>query len=319
METQVIEHSKASPKDIFLHLGSIVALYGSAIAFLVLTFNFLDMWMPDVAEYFSVQGSASLIRGAIAALIVFFPMYVVSLKMLHDLYRKDETRKKIWIRKWLLYFTLFVTTFVIAGDLISLIYNFLNGELTVRFIFKILVVFFVAGSVFWYYRRELRDVIDKVVFYVGVGVSIIIVASIIGGFIFAGSPMKERARKLDEQRISHLSMLQMNIVDYWQSKGKLPENLLMLKDDLRNISIPQDPETSTEYEYEVRGTNAFILCATFGGESNNDQPSYMNSYYYGGIRGNQSWDHAAGKSCFERSIDADFFNQKSGIKAVPQQ
>jgi hypothetical protein len=92
----------------------------------------------------------------------------------------------------------------------------------------------------------------------------------------------------------------------------------MLKDDLRNISIPQDPETKTEYSYGVKGNNVFVLCATFGDESTQDKSSYINSYYYGGISGNQSWDHTAGKSCFERTIDADFFNQKGGIKAIPQ-
>ncbi|TSC52182.1 MAG: hypothetical protein LiPW41_393 [Parcubacteria group bacterium LiPW_41] len=317
MEIQNIEHPKASPKDVFLHLGSIVALYGSAIAFLILTFNLFDMWMPDVAEYYSARGSASLIRGAIAALIVFFPMYIVSLKMLHKAYTEDETRKKVWIRKWLLYFTLFVTTFVIAGDLISLIYNFLNGEFTVRFILKVLVVFFVAVSIFWYYRRELKDLIDKTTFYVGIGISSIILISIVIGFMFAGSPMKERTRKLDEQRISHLSTLQMNIVEYWQNKGKLPENLSVLRDDLRNISIPQDPETRTEYGYGIKGEDTFILCAVFGGDKEKENGVSYDDYYFG-IRGDHSWNYKAGKSCFERTIDADFFNQKNGVKALPQ-
>jgi len=73
MEIQNIEHPKASPKDVFLHLGSIVALYGSAIAFLILTFNLFDMWMPDVAEYYSARGSASLIRGGNCCTYCFFP------------------------------------------------------------------------------------------------------------------------------------------------------------------------------------------------------------------------------------------------------
>lgn len=317
MEIQNIEHPKASPKDVFLHLGSIVALYGSAIAFLVLSFNLLDMWMPDITEYFNARGSASLIRGAIAALIVFFPMYVVSLKMLHKTYQADETRKKVWIRKWLLYFTLFVTTFVIAGNLISLIYNFLNGEFTTRFILKVFIVFLVAGSIFWYYRRELKDLVNKATFYAGIGVSVVILISIVIGFMFTGSPIKERMRKLDEQRISHLSMLQMNIVEYWKNKGKLPENLSMLKDDLRNVSIPQDPETRTEYGYGTKGEDTFILCATFSEESILDKSTYIDSHFYGGISGNQSWDHSAGKTCFERKIDADFFKQKNDFKVIP--
>ncbi|MEK7085265.1 MAG: DUF5671 domain-containing protein, partial [Patescibacteria group bacterium] len=60
------------------------------------------------------------------------------------------------IRKWLVYFTLFAASLFIIGDLIALIYNFLQGELTVRFFLKILTVFFVAGSVFWYYFMDIR-------------------------------------------------------------------------------------------------------------------------------------------------------------------
>jgi len=307
MEMQNIEHPKASPKDVFLHLGSIVALYGSAISFLVLVFQLVNIWIPDVAlNYYGSRGFESSARGAIAGLIVFFPMFVISLRMLSASYKENESKRKISIRKWLLYFTLFVTAFVMAGDLISVIYNFLEGDLTLKFILKICAVFFVAAVIFWYYLRELKDSNDKKMRLIEIVVSVFVVMSVVGGVFSAGSPFKERLRKLDDRRTNDLMMIQSYIIEYWQNKGILPKDLLALKDDLRNVNLPDDPETKTQYEYEVKNNETFVLCSIFSQKTESDRSS-ENSPYFSGIYGNTTWDHDAGRFCFERKIDKDFF------------
>lgn len=150
---------KTSPKDVFLHLLSIVALYTSGIAFLVLIFQYVNVLWPDfVAEgsYYQLQSSYQMIRWSISSLIIVFPVYILSAWFLNKSYAKTPAKKKIWIRKWLVYFTLFVASLIIIGDLVTLINNLLNGELTLRFLLKVLAVFFVAGNVFYYYLWELR-------------------------------------------------------------------------------------------------------------------------------------------------------------------
>ncbi|MFA5870791.1 MAG: DUF5671 domain-containing protein [Candidatus Paceibacterota bacterium] len=317
---QNIERPKASPKDVFLHLGSIVALYGSAISFLVLFFQLINIWIPDVVlNYYGSRGFESSARGAIAGLIVFFPMFVVSLRMLSNSYKSDELKRKIGIRRWLLYFTLFVTAFVMAGDLVSLIYNFLEGDLTLKFILKVCAVFFVAAVVFWYYLRELKDSSDKKMQLVGVVVSIIVAISVVVGVFSTGSPFKERLRKLDDQKTNDLMMIQNYIVEYWQSKGVLPESLLVLKDDLRNIIIPNDPETKAQYQYEIKDNETFALCAVFSQKTGNDR-SLDSGPYFGGIYGNTTWNHDVGRFCFERKIDKDFFKiNKNTVEMKPVQ
>jgi uncharacterized membrane protein YraQ (UPF0718 family) len=53
---------------------------------------------------------------------------------------------------------LFVASSIIIGDVITLLYNLLGGELTVRFLLKALVVAFIAGTIFWYYLSSVaRD------------------------------------------------------------------------------------------------------------------------------------------------------------------
>jgi len=44
----------------------------------------------------------------------------------------------------------------VIGDLVSLAYNVLGGELTVRFFLKVLVVGVIAGTIFGFYMRDLR-------------------------------------------------------------------------------------------------------------------------------------------------------------------
>jgi len=152
---------KTSPKDIFLHLLSIVTLYTCAVAFLVLVFQYVNVVFPDPVSpdgygYYAASGSYRAIRWSIASLVVFFPVYLLTMRHLEKSYRKSPSKRDLRIRKWLVYFTLFAAALIILGDLVTLIYRFLEGELTARFILKVLAVLFVAGSVFGYYFQDLK-------------------------------------------------------------------------------------------------------------------------------------------------------------------
>jgi hypothetical protein len=45
---------------------------------------------------------------------------------------------------------------VLLGDLIALVYNLLGGDLTARFVLKVLTIGVIAGAVFAYYLTDLR-------------------------------------------------------------------------------------------------------------------------------------------------------------------
>lgn len=158
METIQERDKKVSPRDVFTHLLAIVALYASAISFLVLVFQFVNVQFPDVlsGDYFGMQGAYSAMRFAIATLLVVFPVYLFTTRFLNKSYDANPTKRDLRIRKWLIYFTLFVTALVVIGDLVTLINNFLSGEITLRFILKTLAVFFVAGSTFFYYFVDIK-------------------------------------------------------------------------------------------------------------------------------------------------------------------
>jgi hypothetical protein len=60
------------------------------------------------------------------------------------------------MRKWLTYLTLLVAASAIVGDGVTLVYNLLSGELTTRFILKVVVVAIIAAAVFGYYTWSNR-------------------------------------------------------------------------------------------------------------------------------------------------------------------
>ena len=150
--------AKTEPKDIFTHLLAIAALYSSAVSFLVFMFQYVNHLIPDQIDthYYSQESDLDSMRWAIAMLIIFFPTFFLTTRFLNKTYLASPSKQNLRIRKWLLYFTLFVAALTLLGDLVALIYAFLNGDLTLRFILKVIAVLFVAGSIFYYYLWDVR-------------------------------------------------------------------------------------------------------------------------------------------------------------------
>lgn len=153
------EIKKTSPRDVFLHLLAIITLYVSAVSFGVLWFQYVNVLIPDVLQgdnYYAYSGVYQAMRWSIASLIIVFPAYLWTSWFLNKAYIADPAKRNIRIRKWLVYFTLFAAALIMLGDLVRIVYNLLNGELTARFVLKVIVVFFIAGSVFIYYFWDLK-------------------------------------------------------------------------------------------------------------------------------------------------------------------
>lgn len=153
----VPQKAKSSPKDVFLNLLAIIALYASATSYLALLWQYINILVHDPLEsqwnIFSYYDSA---RWAIAMVAVAFPTYITTTWFLNRQFMKHPEGRRLRTRKWLVYFTLFFTVLVMLSDLISLIYHFLQGDLTTRFVLKICAIFFVSGTTFFYYLWDIR-------------------------------------------------------------------------------------------------------------------------------------------------------------------
>lgn len=319
-------NSEIGPKDVFMHLFAMAMLYICAIDFLILSFQYINILIPDLLDsqayydgYYRQMVSYGPLRFAIASLIVVFPIYILATWFLNRGYEENPLKRNMKIRKWLIYFTLFIAALVIIGDLISLLFRFLEGEIALRFILKVLAVFFVACSVFIYYLWEIKKFEDKqlktrfskpikLFQYI---VVLTTTAIIIIGFFITGSPKQARIIQLDQKRIQDLQFIQQEIVNYWINKAELPTSLSQIKDDIRGLILPRDPETKEEYQYQKTDILSFKLCANFAKESPNyqqDQSITAPKYPIGpGFIEQINWRHPQGFFCFERTIDKDYY------------
>ncbi|MBI4121951.1 MAG: hypothetical protein HY461_01330 [Parcubacteria group bacterium] len=146
-----------SPKDFFLHLLAMVALYASAISLTMVLYQLINLWIPDPLEqYFYSEGAYNTIRNALSFLIVTFPVYVLTTWQLHKSYAADQSKRNLWVRKWLLYLTLFVAALIIMFTTVALVRSLLEGQLTLRFFLQLLAIIFVAAAIFGYYLWDLK-------------------------------------------------------------------------------------------------------------------------------------------------------------------
>jgi len=301
--------SHTYPRDFFLYLLATVTLYVSVISGLMLLFQFINLTFPDPLDY--VFGVRESIRWGAAMLTILFPVFAFTTRFLHADLAKHPEKGNYRIRKWLLYLTVFVAALVVIGDLITLLYNFLNGDLTVRFLLKILAVGLVAGLVFAYELWDARRSNFRPTSWNAAssyGLTAVVVIVIAAGFFLSGSPFEQRRIRFDEQRVSDLQNIQYQLIDYWVAKEKLPASLSEIESPLTGFSVPLDPKTNEVYGYEAKSTLTFSLCAVFDTTSASAQ---LNRPAYPGMNdGMDFWDHGTGRVCFDRTIDPDLYKDR---------
>ncbi|MCA9384192.1 MAG: hypothetical protein KC582_03630 [Candidatus Magasanikbacteria bacterium] len=146
-----------SAKEAFLYLVLFMTLYISAISLGTILFQFINRAFPDAIYSYGYDGTASIIRGALSAMIIAFPVFLGVSSVLRKAILKNPEKRSSKIRKWLTYVTLFGATTTIIVDLITILTSLLGGELTARFFLKALTVLVIAGSIFGYYLWDLRS------------------------------------------------------------------------------------------------------------------------------------------------------------------
>lgn len=316
----------------FLSLGVLISLITSVVSFLNLVFETLNKKFPDVLNSSYQYGYSTWqyesLRTAFAILIIFFPVFIVVSRFWRKWAMGSLSHWSDTIKKWLLYIILFLSSLVIVIDLVTLVKYFISGEITARFIFKAIAVLVTAGLVGVYYISILRnrDVLPAKFGALWSTAAIVLVAgAVVWSFMVMGSPMEQRKLRLDERRVQDLQSIQWQVINHWQQKEALPATLDELRNPLTGYSLPVPPEfeKGEKYEYAVKAPMTFELCATFalpmpqGWQEYNYGGSPIMPYFegkdvavsypYPGGGVNESWDHEAGRACFERTIDPDIY------------
>lgn len=279
-------------KDAFFYLLIFSTLTTWTFSLGWLAFTLIEIWLPDAlfSPYAEVY-TMPYITSALASIFISFPIFlVVSRSVLRDGRRHPETLDSP-VRKWLTYIVLVIAALVFMGDLITALAYLLRGEITSRFLAKVLVVLLLSGGVFFYYfgglkRSEIPKPdrrVNRDTAMAGVSALAVIVMAVLG-FSHIGTPQTQRALRADGKRTQDLYGLGGHITVYWTRYHKLPEHL----DQLPGAVIA-DAVTRQPYEYHLKDGSKYELCATF----------YLDSHLNDATRTPSRWSHSAGRQCFE--------------------
>jgi hypothetical protein len=147
-----------SAREAFMYLVLFGTLYLSACHLGNLLVLFINQAFPDpAASAEAVQYAREAMRWSVSYLIIAFPVFLYVSRLVGRAIRLAPTKRASKVRRWLTYLTLFIAAAVLTGDGVTMIYNVLSGELSVRFVLKVLSVGMIAGSIFGYYLSDLRQ------------------------------------------------------------------------------------------------------------------------------------------------------------------
>ena len=151
-----------SPREAFLYLVLFATLYLSAWHLGSLLFDLINAAIPDPADQrFQAGMRDDSMRFSVASLVIAFPIYLFVARLLARELARNPVKRLSAVRRWLTYLTLFLAVTVLVCDLIALVHSLLGGDLTLRFVLKVLVVGAIAGGIFGFYladlRREVRE------------------------------------------------------------------------------------------------------------------------------------------------------------------
>ncbi|NCN07166.1 hypothetical protein GW933_00570 [Candidatus Falkowbacteria bacterium] len=296
MENQDKYHGKGA-LDAFLNLFSLITLGWMSISIGMILFQIIDKFFSSEKVYIYNSFSQSGLKFGLASSLIVVPIFLVIIALLHKHYKNNVLNHQSGVYRWLTYLVLLVAALNIIGRLIQLIYQFLDGNYTLASVLKILVVLLIASGIFGYYWYDLKrtdyssqSLVSKIFF---IGIVVISLVTIIGGFMLIDSPQTTRMKKQDQSRVDALNNIRNIIISEYMSTKVLPSDLSAPK-----FSNLVDPVTGQPYEYRVIGETAYELCANFelAVDDYNDKNRYMNV-------GGENWDfHQGGRQCYEQEV-----------------
>lgn len=285
-------------KSFVLQLASLVTLFVSLPALITLLFSIINLQFPDAADaYWQIASEEDTVRYSVAVLVIFFPAYLLITRMVNKA-RRNEGELYHTLTRWLVYLALLVAGVTMLTDLAVVVYTFLGGEITVRFILKALMLLVVIAAAFAYYAYDAKGYWqkrEKQSIGIAVAALLVVVITMALGISKIAAPSEAREIRIDQQQVTDLQDLQWRVEDYYLTNSSFPANLETL---FGVMSVTQAPEGREAYQYRITGLDTYVLCATFVMET----PQTERSVSPSGAMKYQSWDHPAGEFCFERKI-----------------
>jgi hypothetical protein len=249
-------------QEAFLFLVLFSSLYFAAFhlcsaLFDVIDLAFLDNGLGDRPDYVK-KG----LRWSASALIIAFPLFLfMAWRVGRDL-DANPAKRLSSIRRWLTYLTLFLAALTLVCDLTTLVYNMLGGELTTRFLLKVLSLAVVGACVFGYYlwdlRREGPAVRSAVPAIMLAAAAVMVCAVAAGALSVLDSPAVAREKRRDTVLAEDLGCMQREIGTLYRKNKVLPSNM-----EVAGLSCLNNPLSVSGATYVPTGAATYRLCATF--------------------------------------------------------
>jgi hypothetical protein len=288
--------SGESARDAFFYLiiFSTLATWTTALGSLL--FKLIDRWIPDPV---ALRGSFGYAYGRLdlsfqmACILVAFPVFVWVSRAINRSVAEEPRNRNSGVRKWLTYIALVIAAGVLICDAVAVLAYLLQGEVTLRFIFKAIVVGVIAAGVFGYYLGEVgpprSDAGGRRKAF-GIAAITGVVVGLLLGFTATGGPSAQRAMQADLQRIRDLHHIAEAVrAAVLQGSSTLPPTLQQVPRAGGSNPRITDPETNTEYEYTPGAGTAYQLCAIFAHDSQDEIQQGRDRF----------WGHGTGRQCFQ--------------------
>lgn len=145
----------------FEYIILFIALYVSTISLGGIASQAIDQFVPDNTNLTNIYGLSEvnqvMLRGYVAAIIVFYPIFSLLFMHLKKLELTNPQLKNIRTRKVSIYITLIITFLITALSITSTLYGFLAGTTTSNSLLHFIATLFISGGVFVYYLLEVKE------------------------------------------------------------------------------------------------------------------------------------------------------------------
>lgn len=147
------------PKESYLYFMQVAFYTITAVAFLILWFQYINLWLPDPqnADSYMIASVRSLIRTGLSMLIVSLPVFLGVSWLIgrHEATQVDAPQNAL--KQGFVYLGAIVASVTAAITLMVTVYEGLSGEATSKFFLKIFAILLVCAITAYITWRELRS------------------------------------------------------------------------------------------------------------------------------------------------------------------
>lgn len=295
---------KSSGREIFFYLLQFFTLGTAAVSMGAVVFALINEKFSDEVSMIYYPSTSS-VTGALSSFVVALPIFIaVTWKLVADS-KAIRVSVNSGIRRVLTYLALFIASATIIGDIISLVYRFLAGEVDSKFILKVVTILLIGGWVIFYFyitvKRDEKGENYPANWHKIHGLAVVIVSLIvaISGFMLSGTPQERQRLVRDQERLMELQNIYYQVQTYYDKENKLPENLAALAGGYVSQE-PLDPLANVPYSYIVGEGLNYQLCATFETDDKAANQDKTRPYYE--PMSDVNWSHPVGNYCFDLKV-----------------